>query len=182
MDLSPLLTVAALSLLSLLFLLRRRRRPPPRGGALAEERLDTLLAWPPEPTRVLTRAEGIAYGTMKRALPDHLILAQVPIARFLTVPKGNSYREWMRRLGGQCVDLVVCDLTSQVLAVVVVRPDDSQVSDLLRRRFERVPRSLRAAGIPLVVWNADALPSVEEALASLAPHLPATAEGARQPQ
>lgn len=177
---SPLLTIAVVCLLSLLLLLLRRRRQAPGSGAPAEE-LDTLLAWPPQNTRVLTRTERLAYGRLKRALPDYMILAQVPVARFLSVPKENSYREWMRRLGGQCVDLVVCDLTSTVLAVVVVRPEESQLSELLRRRFDRVPRSLQAAGIPVVIWNANALPSVEAARASVAPRLPAAAGSPRAP-
>jgi len=182
MDPYPLLlTIAVIGLLSLLMLRLRKKKQAPRPGAPVEE-LDTLLAWPPQNTRVLTRVERVAYGRLKRALPDYMILAQVPVARFLSVPKENSYREWMRRLGGQCVDLVVCDLMSTVLAVVVVRPDDAQVSQLLRRRFDRVPRSLQAAGIPVVVWNANALPSVEAARASVAPCLPAVDEGARVPQ
>ncbi len=88
----------------------------------AGDRLDTLAGWPPTPTQILRTSERIAYSTLRLALPGYMILAQVPIARFITVPKRNSYAEWMRRLGSQCVDLVVCDVTSQVVAVVEIRP------------------------------------------------------------
>ena len=128
-----------------------------------EDRLDTLLGWPPETIRVLSRSEMAAYSTLKRAFPQYMVLAQVPISRFISVPKKSSYGEWMRRLGGQCVDLAVCDLSSQVLAVVMVRPPEAEISDLLRRRMDRVPRSLKAAGVPFCVWNAAALPSIEAA-------------------
>jgi hypothetical protein len=87
-----------------------RQSPMPRQEP-AGERLDTLAGWPPEPTRILRSSERLAFSTLKLALPGYLILAQVPLARFLSVPKRNSYAEWMRRLGNQCVDFVVCDVT-----------------------------------------------------------------------
>src|SRR3954447_9706790 len=67
--------------------------------AMAEDRIDTIAGWPPEATRILRTGERLAYSTLKLALPGYMILAQVPIARFLNVPKRNSYAEWMRRLG-----------------------------------------------------------------------------------
>ena len=56
-----------------------------------------------------------------------MILAQVPLARFLNVPKRNSYADGCAALGNQCVDFVVCDVTSQVIAVVEVRPPIEQL-------------------------------------------------------
>ena len=76
---------------------------------------------------MLRSSERLAFSTLKLALPGYMILAQVPMARFLNVPKRNSYAEWMRRLGNQCVDFVVCDVTSQVIAVVEVRPPVEQI-------------------------------------------------------
>jgi len=98
--------------LPLIWWLARRQGPAGRPE-LPAERLDTLVGWPPEPTRILRSSERLAFSTLKLALPGYLILAQVPLARFLTVPKRNSYAEWMRRLGNQCVDFVICDVTSQ---------------------------------------------------------------------
>ena len=116
-----------------------RQSPPPRQEPTGE-RLDTLAGWPPEPTRILRSSERLAFSTLKLALPGYLILAQVPLARFLSVPKRNSYAEWMRRLGNQCVDFVVCDVTSQVVAVVEVRPP----MEHLERQGQGPPRARRA--------------------------------------
>jgi len=102
-----------------------------------------------------------------------MILAQVPIARFLSVPKRNSYAEWMRRLGTQCVDFVICDVTSQVIAVVEIRPPIEQISEKLRGRLDRIDRVLSAANIPLHVWNEERLPSIEAARDKLLPRVPA---------
>jgi hypothetical protein len=124
--------------------------------------LDTLAAWEPAATRVLTAAECQAYNVLARAYPQHVILAQVPVARFLRVPTRHSYREWLRRVGHQCADLVLCDLRSQVLAVVSVRPAAAQTERALRRHA-RLVKVLAAADIPLYLWAEGALPSPEGA-------------------
>ena len=90
------------------------------------------------------RRSGSPSAPSKLALPGYMILAQVPLARFLNVPKRNSYAEWMRRLGNQCVDFVVCDVTSQVVAVVEVRPPIEQLER--EGRAPARPRRARAEG------------------------------------
>ena len=168
-----LVSVLALAAcLPLVWWLARRTGPPERPEQPAE-RMDTIAAWPPEPTRVLRSSERIAFSTLKLALPGYMILAQVPIARFLSVPKRNSYAEWMRRLGSQCVDFVICDVTSQVIAVVEIRPPLEQIGEKLRARLDRIDRVLSAANIPVHVWNEERLPSIEAARDKLLPRMPA---------
>lgn len=172
MDTLLTLSIAGVAVLALAWWLisrRARERRIADGG----DRLDTLAGWPPTTTQILRTSERIAYSTLRLAFPGYMILAQVPIARFITVPKRNSYAEWMRRLGSQCVDLVVCDVTSQVVAVVEVRPFNAQLTDSVRRRIARVHRALETVGIPLHVWNQESLPSVEAARATIAPKMPA---------
>jgi len=168
--------IALLCTVPLVWWLARRQGPPIRPDAPGE-RLDTLAGWPPEPTRILRSSERLAFSTLKLALPGYLILAQVPLARFLSVPKRNSYAEWMRRLGNQCVDFVVCDVTSQVVAVVEVRPPVDQLDEKVRVRLDRVARALKAAKIPLHVWNEEKLPSIEAARDKLLPSAPAVPAG-----
>jgi hypothetical protein len=168
--------IALLCALPLVWWLARYKGPPIRPEA-PSERLDTLAGWPPEPTRILRSSERLAFSTLKLALPGYLILAQVPLARFLSVPKRNSYAEWMRRLGNQCVDFVVCNVTSQVVAVVEVRPPLEQLDDKVRVRLDRVARALKAAKIPLHVWNEEKLPTIEAAREKLRPAGPAVPAG-----
>jgi uncharacterized protein DUF2726 len=168
--------IALLCALPLVWWLARLQSPPPRPEMPAE-RLDTLAGWPPEPTRILRSSERLAFSTLKLALPGYLILAQVPLARFLSVPKRNSYAEWMRRLGNQCVDFVVCDVTSQVVAVVEVRPPLDQLDEKIRVRLDRVARALKSAKIPLHVWNEEKLPTIEAAREKLLPSAPAVPAG-----
>jgi len=172
-----LIAVAAVGLVALVWL--RTRAPSDRANG--ERRLDTVAAWSPTATRILTSAERQAFSTLERALPGHIILAQVPLARFLKVPTRHSYSEWLRRLGTQCADLVVCDMASEVLAVVNVQPPAGAESERARKRLNRMARVLKAAGIPMHVWTDTALPSVEAAREMLLPKAAAAPAAAAAP-
>jgi hypothetical protein len=146
---------------------RSTRRVEPRPA----ENLDTLAAWPPTATRVLTTVERQAYDVLRSALPAHMILAQVPLQRFIKVPTRNSYAEWLRRVGHLSADLLVCDRHSQVVAVVEVRAADEALSERAERRRQRLVRVLKAAEIPLHVWPAASLPTPAQAREAIAPAL-----------
>jgi len=146
---------------------KRESREAGRGGlrSLARGRgertpdqLDTLIDWAPVATRVLTSNEREAWHVLRKALPDHMVLAQVPVARFIKVPTQNPYSEWLRRVGSLCADLVVCDAQSQVIAVVEVRQPASKENERARRRHARMDRVLDAARIPVHIWLEGALP------------------------
>ncbi len=156
----------------------RRRESGGVRVAVAEDRIDTLIGWPPQATRVMTTPERIAFGTLVRALPEYMILAQVPLSRFLSVPKRNSYSDWLRRLGYQSVDFVVCDMTSQVIAVIEIQSADNRNSDRARKRLSRIGRSLKAAEIPMHVWTENVLPSADAAREAVLPRPTATATDA----
>src|SRR5690606_6159223 len=136
----------------------RSGRSGRRGGNVSPEALDTLMDWEPVATRVLTTGERDAYHVLRKALPEHMILAQVPVARFIKVPTENPYNEWLRRVGSLCADLVVCDMASQVIAVVEVRQPLSKENERAQRRHARMDRVLKAAHIPVHVWLEGALP------------------------
>ena len=121
--------------------------------------LDTVAAWPPQATRVLTPAERKAWFVLHTALPDHIILAQVPLSRFMKVPTRNSYSEWLRRVGLMSADIVVCDAQSQVVAVVDVRAEDGKENARARQRHARMDRVIAAASIPMHVWYEHAIPT-----------------------
>ena len=87
-----------------------------------------------------------AYEVLVRAPPGCMVLAKVPLARFVKVPRRHSYSEWLRRLGYQCADLVVCDAASTVLAVVNVRPSAIEASARAVKRQRRMARVLGRPG------------------------------------
>jgi hypothetical protein len=152
--------IAALTISALLLAWLWARR---RGGTVRKppaENLDTVQSWTPQAVRVLTLPERKAYDLVRKALPGRLVLAQVPLARFISVPTRHSYSDWLTRVGRLSVDLIVCDKSSRVVAVVDVRtPGQSQRS---QRRHDRMTQVLEAAGIRVLHWSAEALPSASE--------------------
>ncbi|HMO47435.1 MAG TPA: DUF2726 domain-containing protein [Rubrivivax sp.] len=157
----PLAVLAACSTLVLLALLiRQRRRAGARRPDARRDALDTVQDWKPEAARVLTIAERRAYELLRSALPGFLVLAQVPLSRFVRVPMRHSHAEWMQRVGSLSADLLVCNGGSRVLAVIDIRP--AEQTERSQRRHERMARVLKSAGIEVQVWSEDRLPSAAE--------------------
>ena len=157
----------------LLFWWLRRRAAASRDDGADPDRIDTLIGWPPQATRVLTRSERLAFALLVQSVPELNILAQVPLSRFLRVPKRHSYADWLRRLGHQCADFVVCDTDFQVLAVVELEAETEPANDRVRQRLERMSRAMKAAKIPLLVWAEGRLPSVDAVRKAIDPAPPA---------
>jgi hypothetical protein len=164
-------TIAALlvSALLLTWLLARRRAGAGAHPA-TDETLDTVLAWPPQAVRVMTLPERRAFDMLRKALPGHLVLAQVPLARFISVPTCHSYDRWLTHVGRLSVDLLVCDHSSRVIAAIDVRAIDESARS--QQRHARMARVLGAAGIAVHHWRADALPSANEVRALFMPAAP----------
>jgi Protein of unknown function (DUF2726) len=159
--LSPIATFALpASVLLLLTLLVLRQRQRQSNRSAAREALDTVVSWPPEAARILTINERQAYDLLKRAMPGFLVLAQVPLSRFIRVPARHSYVDWLQRVGSLSADLLLCDAGSKVLAVIDIRAP--QESARARRRHERMARVLRAAGVHVFDWREGELPSPVE--------------------
>lgn len=157
------LVIAVIFLVALLLVwwgVRNRASHSQEGHAV--EGLDTVAAWPPQATRVLTTQERQTYDLLRNALPAHMILAQVPLQRFIKVPTRNSYAEWLRRVGHLSADFVICDRHAQVVAVVELRSDDAMGSRA-RRRQDRLLKVLAAAQIPVHQWQGSSLPSLDAA-------------------
>jgi hypothetical protein len=168
LDLTFGAALAVALLLTLGLFAWRGRRAASRGkprGKPRPEALDTVAGWPPEAARVMTTREREAYELIRRALPGFLVLAQVPLSRFVRVPPRHSYSDWMQRVGQLSADLLICDAASRVLAVVDIR--STAETDRAKRRHERQARVLRAAGIRVHTWMDAGLPSVNEVRSTL---------------
>lgn len=156
---SGTLLVCALLLLSALWV-HRRTQGPGAARPQVDEPLDTVRDWPPQAVRVLTLPERQAYEVLRRALPRHLVLAQVPLSRFISVPPQQPHAQWMNRIGRTSVDLLVCDSSSRVVAAIEIRPADQ--SPRSARRHARMADVLQAAGIAVQVWPEGAVPRVAD--------------------
>lgn len=155
--------LAALLLVGFLYWRKRKSANSAQEAAGASKRgreeLDMVNAWPPEATRLLTGGERATHELLLKSLPECMVFAQVPLARFLKVPRRNSYTEWLTRVGHLCADLVICDRATQVIGVVLLQSVRETERGVKRR--ERMGRVLKAAGVKVFNWREEALPSVE---------------------
>jgi hypothetical protein len=162
----PLLAGAAGGLVLMLVALFWRRRAAP-STPLRDDSLDTVQAWPPQAVRVMTLGERQAFEILRRALPGHVILSQVPLSRFVSVPTRNPYNMWLQRAGRLAVDVLICDYSSRAIAAIEVRT--AEESKRAAKRHQRLVDVLRAAGMTVYEWNEDELPSIAEARELFAP-------------
>lgn len=137
-----------------------KHRVVPAEHIGAADNVDTLAGWPPQATRVLSVPERNAYDLLYRALPGYMVFGQLPISRFIKVPTRYSYAQWLRRVGNHCVDLVVADPLSRVVAVIEIR--SHHPADKSLRRHERVSRVLETVGIPMYEWTEGELPNLAQ--------------------
>lgn len=145
------------------FFVKRRRAVEPGDAPAKGDRddLDTVAAWPPEVTRLLSGGERAAHESLVKALPECMIFSQVPLARFIRVPRRHSYAEWLTRVGHLSADFLICDRASLVIGAVSLQT--TQESERAARRRARMSRVLKAAGVKVFVWREQSIPSPDAA-------------------
>ncbi|MCL6527109.1 MAG: DUF2726 domain-containing protein [Thermaceae bacterium] len=125
--------------------------------------------WPFYPKKLLSQPEQVLYFRLVQALPNHLVLAQVQLSRLLGVKKGNNYQAWFNRINRLSADFVVCNKDSSVVAVI-------ELDDLSHQRKDRQvadakkDKALASAGIPVIRWQAKAIPDVATIQTMLTPN------------
>jgi hypothetical protein len=152
-DPSTAIALVAAALMMLSFLVMRRRGAGRRPSRPSEPESDKFT---PQAVRVMTSAEREAYKLLSQAMPGAVVLAQVPLTRFLRVQ--GKQGDWVRQANGLSADLLLCDAGSRVLVVVNVR--SSLASEKSRRRNDTVQRLLKAAGIKVLSWSDAAMPDL----------------------
>ena len=75
-------------------------------------------AWPFYLRRLLSSPEQVLYHHLVRALPDHMVLAQVQVSRVLGVKKGFDFHHWNNRINRLTYDFVVCKKDATILAAI----------------------------------------------------------------
>lgn len=163
LGIAAIVAVALLAVASILLVIERRAKPV--DTLAARDHLDTIAGWPPQAVRVMTLDERQAFEIARRAMPRHLVLAQVPLARFISVPTQNAYATWLSRAGRISVDILITDGSSRPVAAIEIHGADESPRSL--KRHERLTQVLQAAGIPVHAWREDALPTLEEATRQL---------------
>ena len=126
--------------------------------------------WPFYIKKPLTQPEQILYHRLVKALPEHIVLAQVQVSRVLGVKKGSKFNEWNNRINRLSYDFVICRKDSSVLAAIEL--DDKSHEAMGRNSTdEKKNKATADAGLRLIRWNVKALPdeaSIQAQLRSVA--------------
>jgi hypothetical protein len=153
--------IPALALLAIAFVvvtvLKQRKTAKRDDGELR----DAPHPWPFESKPPLSHIEQVLYFRLAKALPECIVLAQVPLSSFLSVKSGNNFQAWNNRINRMSVDYLVCLKDATIVAAI-------ELDDRMHERPDSIKRDnkknnvLRDANVNLIRWRASALPSEEE--------------------
>jgi very-short-patch-repair endonuclease len=143
--LSLILLIAAAAMVALIVLKRRGVI-----GAVTD-------AWPYYAKRPLSQSEQVLYHRLVKALPEHIVLAQVQPPRVLGVRRGFNFHQWNNRINRLSYDFVVCAKDSTVLAAIEL-DDKSHESRSRAETDARKEKATNAAGVHLIRWRVNSLP------------------------
>jgi NOL1/NOP2/fmu family ribosome biogenesis protein len=118
---------------------------------------DSKEPWPYYVKRPLTQPEQVLYHRLIKALPEHIVLAQVQVSRVLGVKKGFNFSEWSNRINRMSYDFVICAKDSTVLAAIEL-DDKSHEANSRLKADEKKDKATFDAGVRLIRWQAKALP------------------------
>ncbi len=108
--------------------------------------------WPFYAKKPLTAPEQILYWRLVKALPDHIVLAQVQVSRVLGVKRGFKVNEWNNRINRLSYDFVICKKDGSVVAAIEL--DDKTHESAKRAETDaNKERATEAAGVELVRWS-----------------------------
>jgi NOL1/NOP2/fmu family ribosome biogenesis protein len=118
---------------------------------------DSNEPWPFYVKRPLSQPEQVLYHRLIKALPEHIVFAQVQVSRVLGVKKGFNFSEWNNRINRMSYDFVICAKDSTVLAAIEL-DDKSHEANSRIKADEKKDKATSDAGVRLIRWQAKALP------------------------
>jgi len=135
---------------------------PSRKIAADGFRYDPEGEWPFQKRKLITATETVLFERLRQALPDHYIFTQVQLAQLVAIKKGHSFKMWFSRISQMSVDFVIADEFLNTIAAVEL-DDKSHYSDEDRHKADaKKDKVLTAAGIRVVRWRCEIMPSVEQ--------------------
>lgn len=151
-----ILTLGLLALLAILGLLKTKSR----------DDLNVETHWPFYAKKPLTQPEQVLYFRLIEALPNHIVLAQVQLSRFLGVKKGHNYQTWSNRINRMSADFVVCQKDASIAAVIEL-DDNTHQKPNRQSADNKKDKALEAAEIKVIRWQVSSMPTITEIQAAL---------------
>jgi hypothetical protein len=116
--------------------------------------------WPYLFKQPFSHRQEVLYFRLRNALPDHVVLAQVRLARFMSIKKGHWFYPWRVWINRLSADFLVYAKDSSVrVAIDLVRGNHG--SDLREAIAATKSKALASASVRFLRWNVDALPDEE---------------------
>src|ERR1700722_7679638 len=113
--------------------------------------------WPFYLKRLLTQPEQVLYHRLVKALPNHIVLAQVQVSRVLGVKQGSRIHEWNNPINRLSYGFVICDKAAAVIAAIEL-DDNSHKSERRRASDAKKTKAPLDAGLKRVRWHVASLP------------------------
>ncbi|MBL0726589.1 DUF2726 domain-containing protein [Piscinibacter sp. HJYY11] len=117
---------------------------------------------------LLSQPEQVLYHRLVKALPEHMVLAQVQVSRVLGVKKGFNFLAWNNRINRLSYDFVLCGKDASVLAVIEL-DDQSHDNPDRADTDQKKDRATAAAGLRLLRWHVKSLPDESAIQAAFVP-------------
>jgi hypothetical protein len=136
--------------------------------------------WPFHAKKPMSVPEQVLYHRLVKALPEHIVLAQVQVSRVLGVNRGFRFHEWNNRINRLSYDFLVCAVDASPLAAIELDDRSHETSARAETDLKK-EKATSAAGLPLIRWHVKSLPghdAIRAAFASQAA-VPAARRGAR---
>jgi Protein of unknown function (DUF2726) len=147
-----LLLVGVASIALVLFAVVKSKKGASSGG-------DT--PWPFYAKKPLSNPEQILYFRLCKALPHHIVLAQVALSRMLGVNKGSNFGAWFNRISRMSVDFVLCSKDCTIVAVIELDDASHKKANRLAADAKK-DKALKSAGIRVLRWQMNSIPDEVE--------------------
>jgi hypothetical protein len=110
---------------------------------------------------LLDEKEQVLFHRLIEAMPDHYVMAQVRLADIVGVKKGENWQSGFNKISSKSVDFVICNKSLVVLACIELDGKTHEQED--RQKADNAKdEALKAAGIPIVRIDTNALPPTNE--------------------
>lgn len=134
--------IAVIGLLLGVFWWRSRKKPLPSD-------------WPLAPRTLFSGQEDQVFQFLKQAFPEHLVLAKVPLARFMRLKRGEDPNVWFPIINPLHVTFVVCTQRGFVIGALDL-PTETNTSASASTLKQR---ALQVCGIKYMSLTGSALPT-----------------------
>lgn len=161
--------VLAVGFVLLLWLKRRNEKVGDDANDIIDEpsvaiqEADAQSVWPFEPMPIMTDTEVIFFDKLTQAIPECYIFVQVQLSRMIESYSDTASERnfWFNRICRQSVDYVLVDSDAQRILVAIELDDWTHQSRAREKADAKKDKALASAGIAVVRYHAERMPSVE---------------------